>query len=75
MATPTKLSLARLDLQGKRVFLRVDFNVPLTGETISDDARNRAVLPTIEHCLRSGARVVLASHLGRPKGTQIRGAR
>jgi phosphoglycerate kinase len=70
MATPTKLSLARLDLQGKRVFLRVDFNVPLAGETISDDARVRAVLPTIEHCLRSGASVVLASHLGRPKGTR-----
>ena len=70
MATPTKLSLARLDLQGKRVFLRVDFNVPLAGETISDDARVRAVLPTIEHCLKSGASVVLASHLGRPKGTR-----
>jgi phosphoglycerate kinase len=70
MATPTKRSLGRLDLQEKRVFLRVDFNVPLAGETIGDDARVRAVLPTLEHCLQSGASVVLASHLGRPKGTR-----
>lgn len=70
MAIPTKLSVDRLDLRGKRVFLRADFNVPLAGETISDDARIRAVLPTVEHCLKSGARVVLASHLRRPKGTR-----
>jgi phosphoglycerate kinase len=70
MVSPTKLSVGGLDLQGKRVFLRVDFNVPLACETISDDTRVRAVLPTIEHCLRGGASVVLASHLGRPKGTR-----
>ena len=52
------------------MLLRVDFNLPLAGETISDDARVRAVLPTIEHCLKSGASVVLASHVGRPKGTR-----
>jgi phosphoglycerate kinase len=70
MATRAKLGVAGLDLRGKRVFLRADLNVPLAGDTISDDARIRAALPTIEHCLASGARVVLASHLGRPKGTR-----
>jgi phosphoglycerate kinase len=68
MVTRTKLGLAGLDLQGKRVFLRADFNVPLAGHRVGDDARIRAVLPTLEHCLASGARVVLATHLGRPNG-------
>jgi phosphoglycerate kinase len=63
-----KLSVVQLDLCGQRVFLRADFNVPLTGDQITDDTRIHAVVPTIEYCLKSGASVVLASHLGRPEG-------
>ena len=62
------LSVVQLDLDGRRVFLRADFNVPLAGDVITDDTRIRAVVPTLEHCLASGAAVVLASHLGRPAG-------
>jgi phosphoglycerate kinase len=58
-----------LAVEGKRVFLRVDFNVPLTpARGVADDARIRASLPTIQHVLERGARLVVASHLGRPKG-------
>jgi len=64
-----KLSVDQVDLAGKRVFLRVDFNVPLDRGRVAEDTRIRAVMPTIEHCLKAGASVILASHLGRPKGT------
>ncbi len=63
-----KLSVDQLDLAGKRVFLRVDLNVPLEGGRVAEDTRIRAVVPTIEHCLKAGASLILASHLGRPKG-------
>src|SRR5580658_9600686 len=65
-----KLSIRDIDLTNKRVFIRVDFNVPLTedGKEITDDTRIKATLPTIEYALRHKAKVILASHLGRPKG-------
>jgi phosphoglycerate kinase len=63
-----KLSITDLDLKGKRTFVRVDFNVPIENGRIEDDTRIRASLPTITYALDNGATVVLASHLGRPKG-------
>ena len=61
-------SIRDLDLSGKRVFIRVDFNVPLENGQISSDKRIKASLPTIQYALEHGAAVILASHLGRPKG-------
>lgn len=65
-----KLSIRDLDLKGKRVFIRVDFNVPLApgGQEITSDKRIKASLPTIKYALEQGAGLILASHLGRPKG-------
>ena len=63
-----KLSIRDLDLSGKRIFIRVDFNVPLEGARVSDDTRIRETLPTLRLAIDRGARLVLASHLGRPKG-------
>jgi phosphoglycerate kinase len=65
-----KLTIAELALAGKRVFLRADLNAPIENGAVGDDTRLAAVLPTIRHALGGGAAVVLASHLGRPKGTR-----
>jgi phosphoglycerate kinase len=63
-----KLTIEQLPLSGKRVFVRADLNAPLEGGTVADDTRLSAVIPTLRHALDAGASVVLASHLGRPKG-------
>ncbi len=66
-----KKSIKDIDVKGKRVFCRVDFNVPMQNGVITDDTRVRAAIPTIQYLVEQGAKVILASHMGRPKGQVV----
>ena len=64
---PHFIRMTDLDLKGKRVFIRADLNVPVKDGKVTSDARITASMPTIEHCLKGGAKVMVTSHLGRPE--------
>merc|ERR1740127_434532 len=67
MAKKSVGDLSKADLEGKKVLVRCDLNVPLDGKTITDDTRIRASIPTVKYLMENGAKVLLSSHLGRPK--------
>ncbi|KAF3840690.1 hypothetical protein F7725_006552 [Dissostichus mawsoni] len=72
MSLSTKLTLDKVDVKGKRVIMRVDFNVPMKDKKITNNQRIKAAVPTIQHCLDNGAKsVVVMSHLGRPDGNPM----